>query len=407
MIQNGHTPEILTLATVHEAFGRWLAFPTDDATRPRYDLVDIALAVVVANRMTADPLWLFLVAPPSSGKTEIINSLRDVPDVYPLSSITPQTFASGFERKGVETSLLPRIDGKVIIMKDFGTVLQMYREKRGEILAQLREIYDGSFSKEWGNGKSLAWSGKVGLLAGVTGVIDREYALGAILGERFLMYRVKGANARTLARRAIAQQAVWQQEQRQALRQIVAGYLELLLPVAPSTPDDMIEGLAALAEFTATARSPVFFDARTGAIDLIPEPEAPGRLAKQLSLLARALAVVRQETTVSLATYSTVVQVAHDSLPATRQVILQAVLANAVPANTTAIATATDYPTTSTRKYLEELAAVKLVIRLPEGQGKADRWTTSEALLALLDDIRRPVEETALTRSVRVGVLGE
>jgi hypothetical protein len=132
MIQNGHVPDIQPLATVHEAFGRWLAFPTDDATRPRYDLVDIALAVVVANRMTADPLWLFLVAPPSSGKTEIINSLRDVPDVYPLSSLTPQTFASGFERKGVETSLLPRIDGKVITMKDFGTVLQMYREKRGE-----------------------------------------------------------------------------------------------------------------------------------------------------------------------------------------------------------------------------------------------------------------------------------
>jgi hypothetical protein len=64
-------------------------------------------------------------------------------------------------------------------------------------------------------------------------------------------------------------------------------------------------------------------------------------------------------------------------------------------------------PTTSTRKYLEELAAVKLVIRLPEGQGKADRWTTSKALLALLDDIRRPVEETPLTRSVRVGVVGE
>jgi hypothetical protein len=283
----------------------------------------------------------------------------------------------------------------------------MYREKRGEILAQLREIYDGSFSKEWGNGKSLAWTGKVGLLAGVTGVIDREYALGAILGERFLLYRVKGAPARNLARRAILQQSSWEGDQRQALRQVVAAYLDTLLPVPPPMPEPMMEAVAALAEFTAKARSPVFFDSRTGAIDLIPEPEAPGRLAKQFMLLARALAVVRQEPSVSLATYSTVVQVANDTLPATRQVVLQAVLASEVSATTTNIATATDYPTSSARKYLEELAAVKLVARTSEGPGKADRWTSGSDLLALLDDIRRPLEAIDLTRSVRVEVVGE
>jgi hypothetical protein len=403
MVMTANGTGALTLAAVHDAFGKWLAFPTDDATRPRYDLVDIALAVVVANRMTADPLWVFLVAPPSSGKTEIINSLRDVPDVFPLSSLTSQTFASGFERKGVETSLLPKIAGKTVTMKDFTTILTMYREKRAEILAQLREIYDGSYSKQWGNGKELDWSGKIGLLAGVTGVIDREYALGAILGERFLMYRVKGASARTLARRAIQQNSTWEQDQRQTLRQVVADYLAGLLPVAPPTSEPMLEGMAALAEFTAKARSPVFFDARTGAIDLIPEPEAPGRLAKQFTLLARALAVVRQESAVSMATYSTVVQVAHDSLPATRKVVLQAVLDQVVPANTTEIATGIDYPTSSTRKYLEELAAVCFVVRLPEGQGKADRWTASDDLMNLLDDIRKPLGETDLTRSVSKG----
>jgi hypothetical protein len=54
----------------------------------------------------------------------------------------------------------------------------------------------------------------VGLLAGVTGVIDREYALGAILGERFLLYRVKGAPARVLARRAILQRSSLEEQQR-------------------------------------------------------------------------------------------------------------------------------------------------------------------------------------------------
>src|SRR4030095_14598080 len=78
----------LTLDAVHDEFSRWLAFPNDAETRPRYDAVDIALAVIIANRMTTDPLWVFLVAPPSSGKTEIINSLQDVPDVFTLSTLT-------------------------------------------------------------------------------------------------------------------------------------------------------------------------------------------------------------------------------------------------------------------------------------------------------------------------------
>jgi hypothetical protein len=396
----------LTLERVHAAFGEWMAFPTDDETRPRYDLVDIALAVIIANRMEADPLWMLLVAPPSSGKTEIIRSLSDVADVVPLSSLTPQTFASGFEKKGVETSLLPKLAGKIIAMKDFTTILTMYREKRAEILAQLREIYDGQFSKEWGNGKSFSWSGKVGLLAGVTGVIDREYALGAILGERFLLYRVKGAPARVLARRAILQRSSLEEQQRKNLRAIVAAYLETLLPVAPPMPEPITDGIIALAEFTAKARSPVFFDPKTNVIDLVPEPEAPGRLAKQFDLLARALAVVRQEPAVSLTTYSTVVQVANDTLPTTRQTMLQALLATPsssmfgpASASTTDIATTTDYPTSSARRYLEELTAVKLVNRTSEGQGKADLWSPSENLLELLDEIRRPL--TDLTRSVR------
>jgi DNA-binding IclR family transcriptional regulator len=101
------------------------------------------------------------------------------------------------------------------------------------------------------------------------------------------------------------------------------------------------------------------------------------------------------------------VQVANDTLPATRQVILQAVLASDGRATTTDIATATDYPTSSARKYLEELAAVRLVTRISEGQGKADRWTAGSDLLTLLDDVRRPLDATDLTRSVRVGVVGE
>jgi hypothetical protein len=403
---NGHAP--VTLAHVHKAFGRWLAFPADEADRPRYDFIDIALAVIVANRMEADPLWLFLVAPPSSGKTEVLRALDEVPDIFRLSTLTAQTFASGFEKRGAETSLLPKISGKTLVMKDFTTVLTLHREARAEILAQLREIYDGSFRKEWGNGKTLDWRGKVGLLAGVTGVLDREYAVCSILGERFLSYRVPSATRRALAGRAIAQGKTWEQDQRNELCRIVASYVDTLLPVAKPVPEPIIDGLAALADFTARARSPVIFNQR-GDIELLPGIEGPGRLAKQLYLLAQALAIVRDEPSVGLVTYATVVQVAHDTLPGPRQVTLAAVLDRADQAgqeiSTTQVAVATNYPTSTARRYMQELAGVGLVDREAGEPGRADKWKPSEELLSLRRDIQGPVRD--LSSSVRESVISE
>jgi hypothetical protein len=409
-----HTRLTRSLQDVHHAFGTWLEFPLDGGNQPRYEIIDIALATVVANRMQGDPLWLFLVGPPSAGKTEVISALDRLPDIYPLSSLTAQTFASGFERKGVETSLLPRLGGKTITMKDFGTVLTMYREKKAEILAQLREVYDGKFSKDWGNGKSLSWTGKVGLLAGVTPIIDREYSFNQALGERFLLYRVQGAPARKIAQRALGHQAADSGSARKALRDVVRGFLEEFPLDPPPIPPAFTEALAALAEFVAVARSPVFFDSKGGDIEFIPPPESPGRLAKQFGTLARSLAAVRGEAELSLGTYLTLVQVAQDTLPAPRRGMIEALIDPLCPEprTTTQIAEATGYPTSTARRYLQELAAHRLVDRLPDGPGHPDRWRASKVLEGLLQDVMDPtlptgsvreddVDSTPLTGNVR------
>ena len=391
-----------SLADLHGAFGEWLAFPELDGV-PSYDLVDVALAAVVGNRLHGDPLWLFLVAPPSSGKTEVLRALGDAPDVFPLSSLTAQTFASGFERKGAETSLLPKLSGKIVVMKDFGTVLTLHREARAEIFAQLREIYDGQFAKAWGNGKAFEWSGKVGLLAGVTGALDREYSMNGILGERFLLFRVKGVPGYELARRALDQTATLERERRQRLRALVAAFLYACPETPPPLPAPFVDGIIALSTLTATARSPVLYDPRTSAIELIPEPEAPGRVAKALATVGRALAIVRAEPAVSVRTYATVAQIAQDSIPATRRIVLEAALS--APGSTTAeLGERTGYPTTTARRYLQELVAVRLLDRSSTGPGHPDRWAPSDRLREMLRDARRPLGDldphTPLTRSV-------
>lgn len=155
--------EAPSLVTMHNTFGAHLYLP-DPA------VLDVAIATLVAHRLGGDPLWTLLVGAPGSGKTEVIQSVGDCPEVHPLSSLTAQTFASGLRGKA-RASLLHRLDAQghsFVTLKDLTTVLTMHREARQEILAQLREIYDGAYAKEFGTGEAISWEGRLGFLAGVT-----------------------------------------------------------------------------------------------------------------------------------------------------------------------------------------------------------------------------------------------
>jgi hypothetical protein len=370
---------MVTLADVESVVRKWLLLND-------LEPLHVVLGAAAANQLDGDPMWLFVVAPPSGLKTEIIRALNGIDAVYPLSSLTPQTFASGFQSKGDEVSLLMKLDGKILTLKDFTTVLTMHRDKRAEILAQLREIYDGHYRKEFGNGKVVDWTGKMGLLAGVTPIVDTHYSVNQVLGERFLLYRFAPADEIRVAKRAMSQQGL-ESVMRQELRDVVAAFFCELVPLRVPIADTILDRLAALAAFTARARSGVVWDLR-GEIEYVPEPEGPGRLAKQLATLARGLAVIRGMREVTEAEYVTVFRVAEDTVPAQRRAMLAPLLEAVDPLDTTSLGERARYPTSTARRYLTELASMALVDRLPSGQGKADRWRLSELAGRLLDAAR-------------------
>jgi len=175
-------------------------------TREDENVIDIAFATYVANRLGGDPLWVCVIGPPASGKTEIIASMDGYAGVTLLSSLTPNTFISGKETTSAgerNPSLLPHLNGKLVIVKDLTTILMKHRDAKSEIFSQLREIYDGRYVKAFGTGKTEDWKGKFGILAGVTPVIDREFAINSLLGERFLYYRMHTGDHTNAARMAL------------------------------------------------------------------------------------------------------------------------------------------------------------------------------------------------------------
>jgi primase-polymerase (primpol)-like protein len=64
------------LRGVLNAFGELLVLPDPGP-------VEIALAAVVANYASGDPVWPLLVGPPGCGKSEIVSALRDAPGLWP------------------------------------------------------------------------------------------------------------------------------------------------------------------------------------------------------------------------------------------------------------------------------------------------------------------------------------
>jgi bifunctional DNA primase/polymerase-like protein len=178
------------IADTLAVFDHWLLLP--DPT-PIYAVV----GTVAANLLPGDPVWTGLIGPPSSAKTEILNSISGLPNVVQAATLTVAGLLSGVPKKqhtgGAKGGLLRQIgDFGILALKDFGSILSMHTDAKAEVLAALREIYDGAWTRHLGSdgGRTLAWKGKVGLLFGATGVYDSHYSVIGALGDRFLLSRL-------------------------------------------------------------------------------------------------------------------------------------------------------------------------------------------------------------------------
>ncbi len=371
---------IISLEDIEKTVQKWLILDS-------IDIVRVLLATIIGNKLNGDPIWLFVIAPPSSAKTELIRALDGIPEVYPLSDLTAQTFISGM--KGPDKSLLPKLHNKILTLKDFTTVLSIFRESRQAILSQLREIADGSYVKRFGTGKELRWRGKIGFIAGVTQVIDIHYAVYQILGERFIQYRLADPDPKLVVKKA-RENAGKEKEMRQELKDKFADFiasLEIPRVEEIKMTQEVESKFDSLIQFCVIARSGVIRDSYgSKEITYIPDPEGPARLAKQLATLGKALAIVRGRTEVTEEDYRLLYKIGLDGISKQRRLVIDALNEMDGQLKTSEVAKAIQYPTNTTRRFLEDLTAFKLVSRNPQGQGKADLWGLSEKCKTLLEE---------------------
>lgn len=274
-----------------------------------------------------DPIWLFVVGPPSSGKTAITiealsgltglfgpgkpwgphittkqgqadgkntnPDLKDQEAVELLSTINSNTFLSHMQGKDQAPGLLEQIvrgkpykdkkTGKtrytesghyekndthkmvvgniLCLIPDFTVMASMRREMRGEIMGQLRRIFDGQFEKKIGTAVTKIWKGKMTMIAATTPVIDKYTSIDASLGERFIQCnwrasRDRGRGVFTLERMmAKARGEQFKTPLKKMVRALFASSTAELLQL-PGHP--CLTRFSALAEITADARASVY-----------------------------------------------------------------------------------------------------------------------------------------------------
>jgi hypothetical protein len=343
----------------------------DHFYQPDIDAARAFYASIAAHDLPGQPVWLMLVAAPGSGKTELLNPLHGQPNTHLIDSLTPNTLISGRapepgKPKGKD-GLLERIGtSAVICFPDFSTVLEGNRDKRGEIFAQLRRLYDGRLRREFGidHGAGVTeWAGRLTICAAVTPEVDRYTSVFGALGERFVMIRWKRIGGVEGALAAMHQD---QPAKNAAMREAVGRLFTLIkdAPI-PKIPTDIERAIAATAEIVARGRTAVRRE-RNDDVEYSPEPESATRLAQQLCQLAKGSARLEGRAVVTDDDLAIVHRVAYDTLPPHRAVILRAILKGQS-------AEKVDLPRTTRRRAIEDLEHVGLITaahRLtPEVQG--------------------------------------
>lgn len=277
------------------------------------------------------PIWLFVMGASGTGKSSIVGSVMEgFPFFNVLSNVTPQTFMSGLQlggKKQKSLGLLDRLGSQIVFwISDLSSILSMREDDRAKIMSQMREIYDGRISKDFGNGATEKWRGKCTMLAGCTPNIENLWAVGRDLGERFLILRWRHGDEQELALAAamMTDEGETKAETSHLTRQW-AGDLTTLRDFAPMLTPQLLKEhqLPAMADTVASLRRGVSRDRTKGnAISDIGIKEGPGRIMMTLTGIATTNAVLMGRSELIAEDIALSRRVARDSVPRHKATIL-------------------------------------------------------------------------------------
>jgi hypothetical protein len=160
-------PPACSLDAAHAVFKKWLGSEYDMAA------LDVTVATLASELLTGDPLWLLLIGGPGVSKTETVQAAEGTGAFVESTIASEGALLSATKKKSKDATggLLRKIGERgTLVLKDFTSILSADRNARTQILAAIREIYNGRWSRNVGldGGLTLTWMGRLILIGAVT-----------------------------------------------------------------------------------------------------------------------------------------------------------------------------------------------------------------------------------------------
>ena len=343
--------------------------------QPPLDALRVVLAATHAHYWLHEkqPIWLQIVGPSSTGKTELgIRPLRALPNFHLVGSLTPNTLLSGKDKdKHGQHSLLYRVGEHGILgMSDFSQFLEMSPWDRGKLVAKLRDLHDGHQEHATGHGtKTLTWSGKVTLIVAATPAVERYWAVTRDLGDRFLTVRWPAQKpSLELAQRVHDQLEAGEKpllDIRSAVKDLV--YRETK-PAKLS--QEQVKSISQAAFALSELRRGVPTDDR-GRVGAPSVAEGPSRVLRAFLMLARAHGALFGREAAAQEDVEVIVRIAADSIPAQRCAILRLLPLDNRSEDLSTLAKNASLPHRTCQRQLEALVAIGAV---GEDSGSAGKF---------------------------------
>lgn len=253
--------------------------------------VDIVLATAISHKIPqSEMLWLRIIGASGSGKTELLRTLA-TQDGYctTVESITPGAIRRGYVvRKDAEFQkpLLDRLNGSLVITKEFAVILTKDADTQKEIFGLLRGVHDGILDADYGSEEGhLHQETHFDWILGTTQFVERQRQLETLLGSRFIDLKW----GRPIGDDEAVNKAVDNDGQLKDIREELNRAMANIIINTIVYPKPKIDYIASLANVAALLRTPVERDTRTNDIYDIPDIELGTRFGQSMNRIARGL----------------------------------------------------------------------------------------------------------------------
>jgi len=252
--------------------------------------MDIILAAVATHWVPGNMLWFRIIGASGSGKSELLRSLEcNKKEVISADSFTPGAIRGGYMKD--TPRMLELWKDKIVVTKDFASMITKKKEDRSEVFGLLRSAWDGTLSAFYGSEDAhVQLEFHFDWILASTPVIERQRSLEAELGSRFIDLKWKTPRDEEAAILSAMSGDSNSSGFRKLLSEQMSGFIESVKTREPLSYKSS-DWLARIAMIAAKLRTPVYRDANHEIYD-IPTPEIGTRFGQGLQRIAKGLSMI-------------------------------------------------------------------------------------------------------------------